>query len=196
MLLSSYNKQKRYCLQLDGDKVGQSDVTKHFVNDTSFLDSTKLMKGDCASVDWGKKYMLWSNYEGVSGTFYEYKKSTAADKKKAEKDAEKREAEKRAKEAEKIKKEKEAKAWDQFHGEAHFIQNNYCIQLSGKLAGEDENYKSLYKKITDISPQPPLEKDDCSEIGYSKKVGTFSMTVDGVDASIYLRPREHSHDEG
>jgi hypothetical protein len=60
--------------------------------------------------------------------------------------------------------------------------------LNGKLTGNEENYKSLYNKITDISPRAPLEEDDCSAIGYTRKVGTYSMTVEGVDASIYLQP--------
>jgi len=55
------------------------------------------------------------------------------------------------------------------------------------MAGNEENYKTLYNKVTDISPMPPLEVEDCSEIGYTRKVGTYNMSVDGVDASIWLR---------
>jgi len=108
----------------------------------------------------------------------------AAEEKEAE---EKNAADKKKKEAKEEKKE-EAKAWDTFHGDAHFIQNNYCIQLNGDMAGNEENYRSLYNKITDVSPMPPLEEEDCSEMEYTRKVGTYSMTVDGVDASIWLLP--------
>ena len=58
------------------------------------------------------------------------------------------------------------------------------------MAGNEENYKSLYAKITDISPRAPLQAEDCSDIGYTRKVGTYSMTVEGVDASIWMLPTE------
>jgi hypothetical protein len=99
-------------------------------------------------------------------------------------------AEKIAKELAEKKAREAAAAWEQFHGEAHFIQNNYCIQLNGKMTGNEEVYKSLYTKITDISPRAPLEEDDCSDIGYTRKVFTSNMTVEGVDASIWLQPTE------
>jgi len=111
----------------------------------------------------------------------------AREKKAAE---EKAAAEKKAKELAEKKAREAAAAWEQFHGEAHFIQNNYCIQLNGKLTGNEEVYKSLYTKITDISPRAPLEEDDCTTIGYTRKVATYNMTVEGVDASIWLQPVE------
>jgi len=62
--------------------------------------------------------------------------------------------------------------------------------LSGKLAGDDENYKAFYNKITDISPRAPIEREDCSQVGYTNKVATYNMTVAGVDASIWLQPQD------
>jgi len=187
---------------LDGEKVGDDKVMKHY-KDYYDVTYSEFQKGDCEAAGYGKNPGVTTYpYDGVTASnMYKFtaeeiakQKKAAADKKAAAQKAaeeEKAAIEKDAeKEAEEEKKKKEANVWDTFHGDAHFIQNNYCIQLNGKMAGNEENYKTLYNKVTDISPMPPLEVEDCSEIGYTRKVGTYNMSVDGVDASIWLRAWE------
>jgi membrane protein involved in colicin uptake len=134
---------------VDGDKVGTEQVSHHYKGMLGRFTFTSLTKGTCASVDW-KKNVNWNpKYDGANGsafteyTAYEKKRMAreAAEKKAA---AEKAAAAKRAAALKAAQEKIAAETWDKFHGEAHFIQNNYCIQLNGKLAGNEENYKSLY----------------------------------------------------
>ena len=58
---------------MNGDKVGDEQVTKHFGDLESlaaFTDST-LTKGSCDSVDWGNQYPGWNrSYDGVLATIW------------------------------------------------------------------------------------------------------------------------------
>ena len=58
-----------WCMQLNGDDVGDESVSKHFEDllESSYKFST-LSKGSCDSIDWGKEGNSgWSsNYNGVA----------------------------------------------------------------------------------------------------------------------------------